>query len=379
MTALWAIFRNTWQQSKHQWVMLLVIFMLLVVIGASFFLVEVKEGPDGEPFLSASGAEFQQTGWEERWNGLYANAVKQEKNYYEGLEKTRQEVDDALAELNEANWLEKEAVKRGESEEVQNQMSDRRRLAEMELDKKNSKWKSQMKYLNTEVGKVVKERSAGITPLEKGMEAFMGSLAYWLFRIALFGFIAISAGYIPNMIESGSIDIVLSKPIRRWQLYLGKYLGGLGLFSAIVSVTWVVTFTLMGFKTGIWQWSFFKALPFTLFAMALLYSIIAWVGLWTRSTSMAMVLGYVYYAVVDSAVTLLGSPNAVPGLTDQPGFRRFASYIEWGFPSFKWLMEASEAAVYSVPFIPWHTVIVGAVWLVVCLGTSYNRFRINDY
>jgi hypothetical protein len=24
-------------------------------------------------------------------------------------------------------------------------------------------------------------------------------------------------------------------------------------------------------------------------------------------------------------------------------------------------------------------VVVGVIWLVVCLGTAYNRFRINDY
>ncbi|MHC4839580.1 MAG: hypothetical protein ACYTDT_01285 [Planctomycetota bacterium] len=63
MTALWAIFRNTWQQSKHQWVMLLVIFMLLVVVLASTFLVTVKDGPDGKPFLAAAGTDFKATGW----------------------------------------------------------------------------------------------------------------------------------------------------------------------------------------------------------------------------------------------------------------------------------------------------------------------------
>ena len=379
MTALWAIFRNTWQQSKHQWVMLLVIFMFVVMIVSQLFRVEVKDGPDGEPFLAYAANEFQQEGVEREWNGLYADAVKQELGYTEGLEKTRLKVEEAISDLDKANWMEKEAVRRGESEEVQIQKSDERRIAEINLDTKNSKWKSQMKYLNEEVRREVDRRSKRFSRLEKGMEAHMGSLAFALCWISLLGFVATSAGYIPNMIDSGSIDIVLSKPINRWQLYFGKYLGGLGLFSALVSVVWVVAFVVMALKTGIWQWSFFYALPFVLFSMALLYSIIAWVGLWTRSTSMAMVLGYVYLIVVDTVISILGKPNSVPGLTDQPIFRELAVFIQGGFPSFKWLMEGSEAAVYSVPFIPWHTVIVGAVWLVICLGTSYNRFRINDY
>lgn len=379
MTSLWAIFRNTWQQSKHQWVMLLVILMLLVVVLSSFFLVKVKERPDGTLFLSPAGAEYQAEGWEKKWDILYSDAVKQELNHNIRLDKTRRTVDDATAALQKANWMAKEAISRGEPDAVIEEKRLERMAAERHLDKMKAVWKTQMEYSNAEVMKEVESRSADISPLQKGMEAFMGGIAYWLFRIAMFGFIAISAGYIPNMIESGSIDIVLSKPIRRWQLYFGKFLGGLGLFSTIVAITWIITFALMGFKTGIWQWSFFMALPFVIFSLALLYSIIAWVGLWTRSTSMAMVLGFVYYAVVDSAVSLLGRPNSVPGLTDQPAFRYFAKYIQDGFPSFKWLMEGAEAAVYSVPFIPWHTVIVGAIWLVICLGTSYNRFRINDY
>src|SRR5690606_26878528 len=133
-------------------------------------------------------------------------------------------------------------------------------------------------------------------------EFLLSEAAWAIFLISMFGFIAVCAVYIPNMIESGSIDLVLSKPLRRWQIYFGKYLGGLLLYSVALTVAYILLFVGVGMASGVWHWAFFGALPMTIFALALLYSIVAWVGLWTRSTAMAMVIGYIYYLVVDTAV-----------------------------------------------------------------------------
>jgi ABC-type transport system involved in multi-copper enzyme maturation permease subunit len=200
-----------------------------------------------------------------------------------------------------------------------------------------------------------------------------------LFTIAMLGFIAAGAGYVPAMIEAGSIDLVLSKPIRRWQLFFGKYIGGLLLISVALLASYIVIFVGVGLVTGVWHWPFFNALPMTIFSLALLNAIVGWVGLWTRSTSMAMVIGYIYYLVVDTAVGLLSDPAAAPFLNELKGVAELSEFVKLTFPSFKWLRESAEASIFSVWFFPWKHVVVGMIWLVVCLGTAFNRFRINDY
>jgi ABC-type transport system involved in multi-copper enzyme maturation permease subunit len=229
------------------------------------------------------------------------------------------------------------------------------------------------------VDKLLAERTASISMLQKGVEYWLSQAATMLFIIAMLGFIAACAGYVPAMIEAGSIDLVLSKPIRRWHLFFGKYIGGLLLISAALLAVYVAVFTGTGLVTGVWHWPFFNALPMTIFSLALLNAIVGWVGLWTRSTSMAMVIGYVYYLVVDTAVALLADPAAAPFLNELKGVGALAEFVKATFPSFKWLRESAEASIFSVWFFPWKHLVVGAIWLVVCLGTAYNRFRINDY
>jgi ABC-type transport system involved in multi-copper enzyme maturation permease subunit len=195
----------------------------------------------------------------------------------------------------------------------------------------------------------------------------------------MLGFIAACSAYVPSMIEAGSIDLVLSKPIRRWHLYFGKYVGGLLLYSLLMVGCYLEVFIITGIRIGVWHWPFFNALPMTIFSAGLLYALIGWVGLWTRSAGLAMVVGYVYYLVVDTAVGLLGDSTVEPLMRGISGFRDLVEFTKLTFPSFRWLREAAESGIYSVFVFPWKHVVVGAIWLVVCLGTAFNRFRINDY
>jgi hypothetical protein len=94
---------------------------------------------------------------------------------------------------------------------------------------------------------------------------------------------------------------------------------------------------------------------------------------------MSAILGLVYYVIVDSAVGYLGDLGGTPFLADVPAIKEIAAITKLIFPSFVWLRESAEAAVLSVYVFPWQHLLVGLTWLVICLGTSYNRFRINDY
>lgn len=96
--------------------------------------------------------------------------------------------------------------------------------------------------------------------------------------------VIVTAGFIPNMLRKGTIDLLLVKPISRPSLLVYKYLGGLAfiLINALflISVTWIV----FGFTTGIWSpWYLASILSLT-FYFAILYSFSVYVGVTTRST-----------------------------------------------------------------------------------------------
>ncbi|MEK7672159.1 MAG: ABC transporter permease subunit, partial [Bacteroidota bacterium] len=73
--------------------------------------------------------------------------------------------------------------------------------------------------------------------------------------IMLFGVFA-TASIIPDSMEKGTVDLYLSKPIARWELLLGKYLGAVAvMFASIlyfIGGLWLV----FGLRIGIWNLQF---------------------------------------------------------------------------------------------------------------------------
>lgn len=372
-----AIIHDTWRQSIHQWVLITLIVLLAIMTAFMMYLPEVRTAPDGSSFLASRlHREMVQRGFEDDWKGVYRDAIHDELGFDDEVKRRSRELNKTLDEFDRVDF----EIKRLESSQPDSpelkDLHQRRRQLERQRDTQSRGLMEYRREARIEADRLVDERTSDMGKMEKGVEYWMASSTYAIYLLSMLGFIAACSVYIPNMLETGSVDLVLSKPVRRWQLYLGKYVGGLVLYSVALFAAFVALFVWMGTLTGVWHWAVFGALPMTVFSLALLYAIIAWVGLWTRSTAMSMVIGYVYYLVVDTAI---GNLERIPFLSDYPLIEKFAAFIEYVFPSFVWLRESGEAAVMSVFVFPWHHVIVGFVWLLVCLGTAYNRFRINDY
>jgi ABC-type transport system involved in multi-copper enzyme maturation permease subunit len=380
MTAFWAIVGDTWRQSKHQWVMLVMLLCFAFVIWLALSNVDTRVAPDGETILTTqTEEEFVRFGLEAQWEGLYADSLRHEIGYEDQLAEGRREVSKLFSEWSNADYQYQKLVNEGAPIEQIQAAQDRAREIQTRMEAKEQANRDDSNYVRGEVNRIIAERTKGLSKLEKGAEWWLASVVQMLYMVAMIGFIAVCAGYFPGMLEAGNVDLMMSKPIRRWHIYFGKYVGGLLLFSLILLIAYVLIFVGVGFKTGIWHWKFFGALPMTLFSLALLFSIIAWVGLWTRSTLMSAILGLVYYVIVDSAVGYLGDLGGTPFLANVPAIKQMGEIVKFIFPSFVWLRESAEAAVLSVYVFPWKHVVVGVIWLVVCLGTAYNRFRINDY
>jgi len=380
MNAFLAIIGDTWRQSKHQWVMIVMLVILALTIPMTVLQIELREAPDGTPFVTTIWERPNaQRGMETGWNGLYADALRHELGYEDELTKGRRQVSDELDKFNGYDFEYKRLIAQGAPDEEIERVGNLRREAQQRAEFMQEENRNLSLFVTRQVNETLRERTEHIDDVQRGIEFWLASMAQFIYTISMLGFIAVCAGYIPNMIASGSIDLVLSKPINRWQVFFGKYVGGLVLFSLALIIVYIAIFVGVGLRLGFWHWQFFGGLPMTLFSLALLFAIVGFVGLWTRSTGMSMVIGYVYYIVVDTAVAVLTDRGAYPFISDIQWLENWVEIVKFTFPSFHWLRKSAEAAVFSIVVIPWHQVVVGVVWLVIALGTAYNRFRINDY
>ena len=124
-----------------------------------------------------------------------------------------------------------------------------------------------------------------------------------LFGIGLFLSIFSVSSFIPNMLEKGSIELLLSNPVSRTQILLGKFFGGvfvvfINLIFLIVGI-WILT----GLKFGIWEASILYAILTITFTFAVLYGLIILIGILTQSSVLAMMLTYLIFLIVSPLLT----------------------------------------------------------------------------
>jgi ABC-type transport system involved in multi-copper enzyme maturation permease subunit len=130
-------------------------------------------------------------------------------------------------------------------------------------------------------------------------QLFMGlGVAFWLAWGASILALVSTAGMIPDLISSGSIDLVLSKPLGRFRLFLMKFAGALLFVLLQVGIFTFAAFLVIGLRGGVWLPGIFLAVPIVLCFFTYLYSICAVLGLVTRSTIASLVLTLIIWFLI---------------------------------------------------------------------------------
>ncbi|MFN3165521.1 MAG: ABC transporter permease [Phycisphaeraceae bacterium] len=115
-------------------------------------------------------------------------------------------------------------------------------------------------------------------------------VTYWLTWAAIILAIFSTAGMFPDLMTSGAIDTLLTKPIGRLRLFLTKYVLGLGFVALQVAVFSICGFIVIGIRASDWDPTIFLAIPIVVLFFSYLYAICVLVGVVTRSTLLAVIL-----------------------------------------------------------------------------------------
>jgi ABC-type transport system involved in multi-copper enzyme maturation permease subunit len=131
--------------------------------------------------------------------------------------------------------------------------------------------------------------------------AIAGQLANLCLLLAIFS----SSSFVPVMLEKGNIDLLLSKPISRNQMLLGKYFGGLLVVLLNIAFLIIGVWLVISFKFSYWDFSFLSVIPVVTFTFAVLYSIIVLFGVITQGSVLGMIVTYFIFLIL-SPILLLG-------------------------------------------------------------------------
>lgn len=105
----------------------------------------------------------------------------------------------------------------------------------------------------------------------------------------------VTTGFITSIMEKGSIDLLLSKPVPRWMYIVGRYSGSVLIILAEVAYLILGLWIVAGISLGAWDAQFLWAIPIITLAFAGIYSVITFFAVLTRSSWFALILALALY------------------------------------------------------------------------------------
>ena len=130
-----------------------------------------------------------------------------------------------------------------------------------------------------------------------------GIVGTWGAGIAMLISTIITAFFIPNMVRKGTIDLFLTKPIRRPALLIFKFVGGLTFMFVNTLVIVVGIWVVLGWRSGLWPVGFLCAIFVLTFEFAIFYSVSTLFGVLTQSPIICILISCFTWLVLWSVGT----------------------------------------------------------------------------
>jgi len=126
-----------------------------------------------------------------------------------------------------------------------------------------------------------------MTDVDRLVRGVYGGIATFLYTWGMFLAVFASAGLIPSVMEPGRIELLVSKPVSRTHILLGRYAGNVLVVSCNVVFLVLGIWTILGVKTGIWSPMFLVSIATTIFIFAVLLAVVVLVGVLFDSAALS--------------------------------------------------------------------------------------------
>lgn len=209
---------------------------------------------------------------------------------------------------------------------------------------------------------------AGVKLLEFG-------ITMTLFIIGLFVSIFATAGLIPDLLKKGNIDLFLSKPISKFQLLTGKYIGAVSVvFLNIIFLIGSIWF-MIGLKFAYWDISFLYSVFSITFVFAAIYALMTLISILTNSSVLSMIVSFLIIIVINP---LLGTREDLFRVIDNPFVEKLIDGFYYMIPQSSEIIGITQESIMGNEII-YAPLFSTGILLIVYYAMSIYFFQKKDF
>ena len=201
------------------------------------------------------------------------------------------------------------------------------------------------------------------------------AVAAFLYTFGMLLALFASATLMPSILEPGRIELLLSKPVSRPHLILGRYLGNLLVVSVNVAWLFAGVWLVLGWKTRIWHTGFLWAIVTTIAAYAVLLAVIVLVSVLWESAALATMIPVAL--VIMSPI--LAQRETMEKLLSSDLSRRIWNVFYYVVPKIYEIGRITRRFTFGQPVDDWMPLWSSAVFGAFVLAAGIWIFAKRDY
>jgi len=207
------------------------------------------------------------------------------------------------------------------------------------------------------------------------VRTFQGGIAVFLYTWGMALAVFASAGLIPTVLEAGRIELLLSKPVTRHHILLGRYAGSVLVVALNIAYLVLGVWLILGWKSGIWNPSFLWAIPAAVFVFAVLLTVVTLVGVLFESAALAVMVAFGMMLMSP----VLAQTDLMEKLLSSQWTRNLWKALYYVSPKVYDLGRMTLTVVRGGQSGSWMPVWSSALFAVAVLGVALYVFSRRDY
>ncbi len=194
--------------------------------------------------------------------------------------------------------------------------------------------------------------------------------------LLLFVSIFATASVLPTVLEKGTIDLYLSKPISRSMLLFGKVLGSVLVIAANIAMFMGGAWVILSLRLGFWNTGFLAAAPTILFSFVTLYAIVVLFNVVTRKGTLGIIITYVHFIALSG---VLANREKIAIISDNAVMKSLAAGLYYILPQTFEINGMATMFIAQQPVASWTPMITSAALAAVTFGLAGWLFNRKEF
>src|SRR5262245_9492029 len=211
--------------------------------------------------------------------------------------------------------------------------------------------------------------------VQQWVENLQTGLAMLIGTVGLFLALLATSTLFPAMLQKGSIDLVLCRPISRWRIITARFLGGACIMAFNAAYLFFGVWIVLGSKSGVWNSGFPLSTLLAVFAFVVLFSAMTIVSVATENGPAGLLTAF---ALLFFSPVLAAHEQITPAFSSEL-YRRIFRSVYWLLPKSAETIGAMRRLIQE-RHVDLHWVIgTSAAFALACYIVTMVYFTRKDY